>query len=126
MARVIRITSGKVTAQADLNDSATADAIWSALPIKARANTWGDEIYFPIPVKLGPENGREVVDKGDLGYWPAGNGFCIFFGPTPASRGDEIRPASPVNVFGKVRGDATIFKAVKDGDPVLIEPVEGS
>ncbi len=125
MAKVIRITSGKVTAEAGLNDSKTAEAIRKALPIKARANTWGDEIYFSIPVKLGPEDGREVVDKGDLGYWPAGNGFCIFFGPTPASRGNEIRPASPVNVFGRVRGDATIFKAVNDGDSITIEAVEG-
>jgi hypothetical protein len=125
MAKVIRITSGKVSAEADLDDSATAEAIWKALPIKARANTWGDEIYFGIPVKLGSENGKEVVEKGDLGYWPAGSGFCIFFGPTPASRGDEIRPASAVNVFGKVRGDAGIFKAVSDGDSMTIEAAEG-
>ena len=124
MAKLIRITSGKVSAEADMDDSATAEAIWKALPIKARASTWGDEIYFSIPVKLGPENAKEVVDKGDLGYWPAGNGFCIFFGPTPVSRGDEIRPASPVNVFGRVRGDAAVFKAVKDGDPITIEAVQ--
>ena len=104
-----------------LNDSKTAEAIWEALPIKARANTWGDEIYFAIPVKLGLENGQEVVDMGDLAYWPAGSGFCIFFGPTPMSRGDEIRPASAVNVFGKVVGDATVLKKAGSGAQVIIE-----
>jgi hypothetical protein len=121
MAKVIKITAGKTSAEADLNDSATAEAIWKALPIKGRANTWGDEIYFSIPVRVSSENAKEVVEKGDLGYWPPGSAFCIFFGPTPASRGSEIRPASAVNVFGKVRGDAAVFKAVKDGDSVTIE-----
>jgi len=121
MAKVIKITAGKVSAQADLNDSATAEAIGKALPIKGRGNTWGDEIYFSIPVRVSSENAKEVVEKGDLGYWPPGSAFCIFFGPTPASRGSEIRPASAVNVFGKVRGDAAIFKSVKDGETVTIE-----
>lgn len=70
---------------------------------------------------MSSENAKEVVEKGDLGYWPPGSAFCIFFGPTPASRGSEIRPASAVNVFGKVRGDAAVFKAAKDGDSVTIE-----
>jgi len=93
----------------------------SMLPIEARANTWGDEIYFGIPVKVGPENPREVVELGDLAYWPPGNAFCIFFGRTPASRGDEIRPASAVNVFGRVEGDPKVFKKVRSGDAVRIE-----
>jgi hypothetical protein len=121
MGKVIKITAGKVSAEADLNESKTAEAICKALPIKGRANTWGDEIYFSIPVRVSSENAKEVVDKGDLGYWPPGSAFCIFFGPTPASRGSEIRPASAVNVFGKVRGDAAVFKAVKDGESVTIE-----
>jgi len=123
MPKVIKITAGKVSAEADLDDSATAEAIWKALPIKGRANTWGDEIYFSIPVRVSSENAKEVVEKGDLGYWPPGSAFCIFFGPTPASRGSEIRPASAVNVFGKVRGDAAVFKVAKDGDSVTIEAV---
>jgi hypothetical protein len=82
------------------------------LPIKGRANLWGDEIYFSIPLKLKLEAGQEVVSIGDLGYWPDGSAFCIFFGPTPVSQGDAIRPASPVTVFGKVIGDATVFKKV--------------
>jgi hypothetical protein len=121
MAKVIKITSGKVSAEADLNDTKTADAIYQALPIKGRANTWGDEIYFSIPVRLTSENPNEVVEMGDLGYWPPGTAFCIFFGKTPVSSGEEIRPASAVNVFGKVRGDAKVFKAVKDGEAITIE-----
>jgi uncharacterized protein len=120
--RRIRITAGGVSADAALNDSKTASAIWDALPISARASTWGDEIYFSIPVSAGEENGRATVDMGDLGYWPPGSAFCIFFGPTPASQSpDEIRPASPVNVFGKVDGDATAFKRVGSGETVTIE-----
>ena len=121
MAREIRIKAGGVEAVAELNDSKTADAIWNALPIKAQSNTWGDEIYFGIPVKMGPENGKEVVDLGDIAYWPPGNAFCIFFGPTPASRGSEIRPASAVNVVGRIEGDSTVFKSVDSGEVVTLE-----
>ncbi len=117
----IKIIAGDVVAFAELDETATAEAIWKALPIEARANTWGDEIYFSIPVHLEEESAQEVVEKGDLGYWPPGNAFCIFFGRTPASRGDEIRPASPVNVFGHVEGDPTIFKRVRSGEKVVLE-----
>ncbi len=118
----IRITAGAVSAPAELVDSPTGRAISAALPIRAEANTWGDEIYFPVPVneKL-DETAAEVVEVGDLGYWPTGKAFCIFFGPTPASRGNEIRPASAVNLVGRVLGDARRFKAVADGEPVEIE-----
>jgi hypothetical protein len=98
MVKRIRIKASLTETAAELNDSATARAIWYALPIKGQANLWGDEIYLSIPVSTGLENGQEVVKAGDLGYWPPGSAFCIFFGPTPASRGDEIRPASAVNV----------------------------
>ena len=121
--RTITITAGKVSATATLGSGPTADAIWNALPLEARASTWGDEIYFSIPVECEPEAPREVVEMGDLGYWPPGSAFCIFFGPTPASHGREIRPASPVNVFGRVAGDATAFKAVRSGTTVKIERV---
>jgi hypothetical protein len=122
----IKITAGDVVAFAELNETATAEAIWNVLPIEAQANTWGDEIYFSIPVYLKEENAQEVVEKGDLGYWPPGNAFCIFFGRTPASRGDEIRPASPVNVCGHLEGDSTIFKRVRNGEKVLLERVKES
>jgi len=121
--RKIRITAGEVSATAILNESRTAEAIWEALPITARANTWGDEIYFGIPVYLQEENAQEVVSMGDLGYWPPGHAMCIFFGRTPMSRGNEIRPASPVNVWGKVEGDATVFKKVADGTRITVERI---
>jgi hypothetical protein len=119
--RVIRIHAGTVEATAALHDTRTADAIWEALPLAGRANRWGDEIYFSIGLTLPGEAGREVVRVGDLGYWPPGQAFCLFFGPTPASEGDEPRAASPVNVFGMVEGDATRFHAVRDGTRVTLE-----
>lgn len=120
----ITITAGNVTAQAEVYDTPTAQAIWDALPIEARGNTWGDEIYFGIPVHLAEENAKAIVDMGDLGYWPPGNAMCIFFGPTPASSGNEIRPASPVNVWGKIIGDPRVFKQVRSGAKVVVQKVE--
>ena len=117
----IRITAGPVSAEARLGDSKTARAIWDALPLSAKGETWGDEIYFSIPVHLKEESPKDVVEMGDLGYWPPGNAFCIFFGPTPASRGAEIRPASPVNVFGRLAGDPKVWKKVRSGTAVRIE-----
>ena len=121
MERAIRITAGPVSAEARLNDSKTAGAIWDALPIEAKGQTWGDEIYFDIGVTASAEKAREVVDVGDLAYWPPGQAFCIFFGPTPASRGDECRAASPVNIVGKIVGDARVFTKVRSGSRVTIE-----
>lgn len=112
MGKKIRILAGAIEATAELNDTRTAQAIWEALPIKGRVRLWGDEIYFSIPLSLKLETGQELVNIGDLGYWPDGNAFCIFFGPTPVSQGDKIRPASPVTVFGKIIGDATVFKKI--------------
>jgi hypothetical protein len=121
-ARKIRIRAGAVTAEATLNGTATADKIWSALPLNAKASTWGDEIYFSIPVEAALErDATEVVQMGDLGYWPPETAFCIFFGPTPASTGDEIRCASAVNVIGRVLGDPAVFKQVRSGTRVTIE-----
>jgi hypothetical protein len=121
-ARKIRIRAGAVTAEATLNGTPTAEKIWSALPLTARANTWGDEIYFSIPVEAALErDATEVVQMGDLGYWPPETAFCIFFGPTPASTGDEIRCASAVNVIGRVLGDPTVFKQVRSGTRVTLE-----
>ena len=122
MEKKIKIIAGTVEADAVLNDSSTAQKIYEALPLEARANTWGDEIYFAIPVKTPLEKtAQELVDVGDLGYWPNGNAFCIFFGPTPMSRGNEVRPASAVNVIGRVLGDAKAFKKVPSGAKVRIE-----
>jgi len=124
MPKQIKITTpstGEVNAELSDENPRTAQAIYDALPIEGRANTWGDEIYFSIPVEVEAETPRDVVELGELGYWPPGSAFCIFFGPTPASRGNEIRPASPVNVFGRVSGDPKIFKKVKSGETVRIE-----
>jgi hypothetical protein len=119
--RRIRITAGPVKADAVLDDSNTAQAVWDALPLSVPGDTWGDEIYFGIPVKAKPERPQETVEMGALGYWPPGSAFCIFFGRTPASRGQEIRPASPGNVFGRVLGDPAVFKKVTAGTPIRIE-----
>jgi len=122
MPQKIKIKAGKVRLEARLNDSPTAKAIADALPIQAKGNRWGDEIYFSIPVEaeLEPE-AREVVEAGELGYWPTGKAFCIFFGPTPASQGNEIRAASAVNIIGRVEGDLSELPNVPNGADVLIE-----
>ena len=120
MGQKIKITAGDVSAEATLNDSKTAQAIAENLPIEASAQTWGDEIYFSIGVDIEEENPQATVEMGDLGYWPPGTAFCIFFGPTPMSSGDEIRPASPVNVLGKIDGEPTVFKSVSAGTTVTI------
>jgi len=119
--RIVTDTTGPVEATLTDESPDTTRRIWEALPIEARANTWGDEIYFGIPVDVNLENPREVVELGDLAYWPPGNAFCIFFGTTPVSKGDEIRPASAVNVFGKVEGDPKVFKKVRSGERIRIE-----
>jgi len=124
MSRKIIVKVENIKVDAELDDSETARKIWEALPIKSKVNTWGDEIYFSIPIKIGLENAKVVVSEGDLGYWPSGTAFCIFFGPTPMSRGKEIRPASPVNVFGRIIGDSKIFKKTTSGANIIVEKAE--
>jgi hypothetical protein len=87
----------------------TCEAIWKALPFDLNLARWGEELYGEIPVSLGRENSQVDCEVGDIGYWPDGNGFCIFFGPTPASKGENPKAASPVNIFAKIEGDAKIF-----------------
>ncbi len=124
MPTAIRITAGHVEVQAELNDTRTAKAIADALPIDAYVHRWGGEIYSTIPVQMELEKGaREVVNPGELGYWPDGDAFCIFFGPTPASSGSEIRAASDVNIIGQVRGDMAHLPEVHDGAPLSISLV---
>ncbi len=119
--RRIRITAGSEEITALLNDSGTADLVWATLPLEASASTWGDEIYFRTAVEADEENGREVVDYGDVGFWPPGQALCLFFGLTPASQGDEIRPASAVNVVGRMEGDPSVLKRVGPGSKVVVE-----
>ena len=118
----ITIISGEREVSAQLNDSETAAAIWDALPITGLVQTWGDEIYFSIPVTAEEsDDAQETVPKGTIAYWPPGKALCLFWGPTPMSRGDEIRPASPVNVVGSIDGDPIVLKTVRSGSAVLVE-----
>jgi hypothetical protein len=123
----MRIDAGPVTLEAELNDSPTAQMIWEALPIAGQANTWGDEIYFRIPVQAEEAgDARADVEVGELGYWPVGEAFCIFFGRTPVSTSDKPRAASPVNIVGRVLGDAAQFRQVPAGTTVMLEPGESA
>jgi hypothetical protein len=118
----IRVKIADLTMDAELNESATARAIANVLPIQTSFNTWGEEIYFAIPVEAElDESAKEVVAVGDLGYWPTGKAFCIFFGQTPMSSPEKIVPASAVNIIGRVLGDATRFKKVMHEREVLVE-----
>jgi hypothetical protein len=120
--RRIQISAGGVTVTAALNDSVTANELWAALPIAGSANTWGDEIYFSIPVSADEEpDSQETVEKGAVAYWPPGSALCLFWGPTPMSAPGEIRPASAVNVLGLIDGDPTVLGQVAGGTEITIE-----
>ena len=120
--RRIKIVSENIELTAEFLDKnpKTADAVWESLPIESSVNTWGDEIYFSIPVEVGLEDSQEIVEMGDIGYWPPGKSFCIFFGLTPVSEEGKIKPTSPVNVFGKIIGNVKILKKIKDGDTIKV------
>ena len=118
----IKISAGDVVVSAELDDTDAADRLWGALPVEASANTWGDEIYFTIGIDAElDETAQETVELGAVGYWPPGDALCLFFGPTPMSVGDEIRPASAVNVLGMIEGDSTVLKAVSGGTLEVVE-----
>jgi hypothetical protein len=106
----IKITVGEITLTATLSNNKTAQTIFNALPIESSYNVWGDEFYFAIPVHMFIEEGRDVMQIGELGFWPPGNAFCIFFGRTPVSTDDRPRAASAVSPFGKIDGDATVLR----------------
>jgi hypothetical protein len=117
----IKIASESVEALIELKNTKTASAIIKALPFESIAHRWSEEIYFDIPVELELENGKEVLEIGDVAYWPPGKSMCIFFGPTPSSKGNEIRAYSAVSVFGKVIGDANVFRATREGEQIRVE-----
>lgn len=121
MTGMIKITAGAIKVRAELNSTRTARALEGILPIMARVNTWGNEIYFDVPLHMEIEDGKQVVEMGDVAYWPDGPSLCLFFGRTPASRGNEIRAASPVTVLGRIVGDPTVLKPVKLGAQVKVE-----
>jgi uncharacterized protein len=121
----IRITIGKLSMEAELNDTPTAQKVAAALPLNCSFSTWGDEIYFTIPVTAPLDSSaKEVVEPGELGYWPTGKAFCIFFGLTPMSQEGKIVPASAVNIIGKFLGDPAGFKEVMNEREVTLERAE--
>ena len=117
----IKIEFENTSIDAVLNNSETADKIKKILPLSNSVNIWGDEIYFSIGVNDDEIDSKEVVELGDLGYWPPGNAFCLFFGLTPASEGDKMMPASPVNIIGKILSDLEILKSIKSGEKVSVK-----
>jgi hypothetical protein len=120
--RRIKITAGSVTVYATLNESGTAGKVWGALPIKARANTWGDEVYFTTAVRdEGDPAAKDVVPLGAVGYWPPGSALCLFFGPTPVSRAGEPRGASPITLVGMIEGDSSVLKQTPSGASITVE-----
>ena len=123
MGHRILIKTEKISMQAELNDSAISKMLFAKLPVRAQVNTWGDEIYFPVPVKATNENGVSAVQLGDIAYWPPSSCFCIFFGKTPVSTKDEIRPASEVTILGKLAGNPLEWRTVKDGEEISLENV---
>jgi hypothetical protein len=120
----IKIMVGELTLTGELNDSPTAAQVLEALPLEASGSTWGDEIYFDIPVNadLGPD-AQEAVELGDLAYWPPGTAFCVFYGKTPVSTSTDIRPASPVTVIGKLIDDCEVLKGTPSGVTVRVEKI---
>lgn len=120
----IRIITPKVAFTAELYDNATAREMIKALPFEGRAGRWGDEIYFPVPLHIGLEDdSTDNPLRFEMGFWPKGDAFCIFFGKTPASKGDECRAASEVNVFGKVISGMEMLGLVKEGDEIRVEGI---
>jgi len=120
--RTLKMTLGGIQLEVELFDTPTANALYDAAPFDASANIWGDEVYFSTPVSMGEEpDARDVMEPGELAFWPVGNAIAIGYGRTPVSRGDEIRLASPCNVWGRALGDVKTLKAVAAGAPIRVE-----
>lgn len=119
--RKARISAGDVAVDVVLRDTPTADAIWKALPISGSVNTWGEEVYFATPVSCAREPGaKDVMQPGEIAFWPDGDAIAIGFGPTPISSGDEIRLASPSNVWADAEQDVRSFGRVSSGVPITV------
>jgi hypothetical protein len=121
----ILIQFEQLSFQAQLNNSLTSEGLWEQLPLESQVNTWGEEIYFEIPVDMPQEPGAQgILEIGDLGYWPVGQAFCIFFGPTPVSTDERPRAYSPVNVLGKILVDCEVLKSIQNQEKVRLERFE--
>ena len=123
--RELRMTIGAVTLTAEVFDTPTGDAIWASLPFTARAQTWGKEVYFSTPVDVPLEaDAKEVVDPGELAFWIEGSAIAIGFGPTPISRGEEIRLAARTNIWGRAVEDVSALASVVDGETITVEALD--
>jgi hypothetical protein len=121
LSKAIEIVFNDNIIEATLNDTKTAKKLLKILPVKSEINLWGNEIYFEIPMEADLENGKELMDIGNIAFWPSGNAFCIFFGPTPAGDGTQPRAISPVTVIGKITGENWIDKIKKIKSEDIIE-----
>lgn len=116
----IKILTNNLEIEAELNNSNTSKKIYKKLPITSTVNIWGEEIYFSIPISLEQESPTNDLEIGDIGYWPPGNSFCIFFGRTPASINNKPKAASDVTLLGKITKNINLLKDIKDGSKIKI------
>lgn len=120
--RQLRITAGSVLLTVELLDTPTSQALWDAAPFTARAQTWGEEVYFSTPVSVDREkDARDVVVPGEIAFWTDGDAIAIGYGRTPVSRGDETRLASPANIWGRAVEDVKIMAKVRSGEKITVE-----
>ncbi|MET9801890.1 cyclophilin-like fold protein [Streptomyces sp. NPDC006368] len=120
----IRISWPAGHTTATIEETPTSKALAGVLPITSTARTWGEEVYFDTPVSTALEAGaRQVVDPGTVAFWTEGDALALPYGPTPISRGEESRLASPCNILGRLDGDPRVLATVRDGDPIRVESV---